>query len=375
MAETIALPAFIDIHVHFREPGNNNAETIENGSRAALLGGYALIADMPNNPGLPTWFIDRLHSKHHIAEREAWTPVAFYAGSQPESNNLNHLSSMSEKAIGLKLYGAPTTGNHNEYVAEDFENIVATWHNVTAKPIMLHAGKRNLTEMIDLVAGKYDHRLHICHINDPDDVEVVSKAKAQGLPVSSGVTPHHLFKTSHDELSEGWFARMQPPLARQEKSEALLQMLAQGEIDLIESDYAPHTEEAKLLAEKENPQAIHDEHHTTCFGVPGIEHIVPMMLHQLQTGTITEDRLVDAMSTKPAELLGVRIGDSGTIWELTERPIKEQDIKSGAGWSPYIGKLAGGILLSSVIQGMPVYENGKAFKHKFNPVSGQGAEI
>lgn len=85
MAETITLPGFVDVHVHFREPSDNRSETISNGSKAALLGGFVMAADMPNNPGHPTWTAERLEEKRSIAARDAYIPMGFYAGSQPES--------------------------------------------------------------------------------------------------------------------------------------------------------------------------------------------------------------------------------------------------------------------------------------------------
>jgi dihydroorotase len=110
-ADSITIPGAVDLHVHLREPSTIEAENIKSGTRAGLLGGQVLICDMPNNPGSPTWTMDRLMDKQKRIERSAYIPVATYAGSQPESNNLDELAAMATKSIGLKLYGAPTTGN------------------------------------------------------------------------------------------------------------------------------------------------------------------------------------------------------------------------------------------------------------------------
>jgi dihydroorotase len=344
MAERLTLPGFVDVHVHLREPGDNTSETIANGTRAAMLGGYVMVCDMPNNPGNPTWTVGRLDEKIAIAERGAAIPTYFYAGSQPESNNLEELGGMAEKAVGLKLYGAPTTGNDRDYTARDFEPTVAEWHRVAPDlPILLHAGKDNLEDMIELVADKYKHRMHICHVNDPHEVEVKNQARSRGLDVTCGVCPHHLFKTSHDVIGQGWFARMQPPLATQIKSERLWKQLADGDIEIVESDYAPHSTESKMAAEQENPTGIHDPHHRTCFGVPGIENIGPMMLRQAKLGTISMERLIDAMHAQPLAMLGRTIDDdTGVTWEMGTYRIGEKDILSGSGWTPYIGALATG---------------------------------
>jgi dihydroorotase-like cyclic amidohydrolase len=349
MSENITLPGFVDVHVHLREPGNNPSETIRNGSLAAAIGGYVLICDMPNNPGNPTWTSERLEEKISIQQSEPIIPVLFYAGSQPESDNLDQLDPMSKKAVGLKLYGAPTTGNSRDYTAKDFDRIVQEWHRVAPDlPIMLHAGKDNLADMIDLVADKYLQPLHICHVNDPHEVELKTEARSNGLDVTCGVCPHHLFKTSHDVKSQGWFARMQPPLATQLKSEELWIQLADGEIDLIESDYAPHPVQAKLKAEGKNPKGIHDARHTTCYGVPGIEHIGPIMIRQAKLGNISMDRLIDAMHTKPLEVIRRKDQENSEVdWRLDTYLIKESDIVSGSHMSPYVGSVGVGRVVES----------------------------
>ena len=357
--------------MHFREPGTNEAETIESGSRAALLGGYALVADMPNNPGRPTWSVERIREKHRIARRTANIVLAFYAGSQPEEDNIGELEDMMKLAVGLKGYGGPTTGvaRKEDYDASEFEPIIKELHRVAPdKPFLFHAGKGNLGEMINLVANKYDHRMHVCHVNDPVQVDQVEIARKGGLPVSCGVCPHHVLKTSHDRMTEGKFAEMQPPLADQPDAEKLMRYLAAGKIQIIESDHAPHTKEAKREAEHCG---------TTCYGVPGIEHIARLMLYQVKRGNLTVDRFIDAMNTQPANLLGLtRRYDTHTTWELKDGRIEsEDDIASGAGWTPYLGMNTYGELVESRIGGRTVYANGEIVSQTHKPVSARGSVI
>jgi len=357
MANTLTLPGFVDVHTHLREPSTNDVETIANGTRAAMIGGFVLICDMPNNPGNPTWSEEKLDEKIAIAARDAHIPTDFYAGAQPESDNIGELAGMARKAVGLKLYGAPTTGNERDYEAKDFEEIVQEWHRVAPdKPILLHAGRDNLSDMITLVADINDHPLHICHVNDPYEVRQVQAAKQNELDVTCGVCPHHLFKTSHDVKSQGWFARMQPPLARQIESEELWYMLANGQIDIIETDYAPHSVNAKMDAEHENPSGIHDPHHRTCFGVPGIEHVGPMLLRQAQLGTIAMDRLIEALVDNPLRMLRMDGPSSEVTWSMEHFVISQDDVASGAGWTPYLGAVGVGRVIKSVINGRNVYE-------------------
>ncbi|OGL30723.1 hypothetical protein A3F37_03840 [Candidatus Saccharibacteria bacterium RIFCSPHIGHO2_12_FULL_41_12] len=362
----IKLPGAIDLHVHLREPSDNKAETIKNGSLAAAHGGFSLICDMPNNPGNPTWTVAKLKEKIAIAKKNATVTTLFYAGSQPESNNIAQLESMaSAGAVGLKLYGAPTTGNDKDYTAKDFEQIIKEWHRVAPdKPIMLHAGADNLEDLINLVTKKYSHHLHICHVHSSKAVKLINSYKTKGYKISCGVCPHHLLKTSHETLGKGWFSRMQPPLANQDEAESLLKLFAGGAIDLLESDYAPHTKDYKLAAETNNPHGVHKPTHTTCFGVPGIEHIMPIMLSLVRKNIISLDRLIDATHTQPIKVLGLDKNTFGPAknyakWDISDQSVKrisEKDVISGSDWSPYVGYIAGGKLIKLVSSGKIVHE-------------------
>lgn len=338
MSETVKTPGFVDVHTHLREPSSNTAETIENGTRAAMLGGFVLVADMPNNPGNPTWNKDRLDEKTRIAEDTAYIPTAFYAGCQPEGDTVGELAAMAPGAIGLKLYGAPTTANVRNYEAQDFSEIVKEWHRVAPKkPIVFHAGPDNLQDMIELVAGRHQHPMHIAHVNSPDQVELKQAYEQNDCPVTCGVCVHHLLKTSHDRTTQGVFAEMMPPLAPQSDAEELMHLLDTGAITNIETDYAPHAKEAKWEAEESGGH---------CYGVPGIEHVVPLLFYQVQQERLSFERLIEAFSAAPADLLGLSLGaDTYVEWDLTQKYRIENEaeqVSSGAGWSPYLGMLAMG---------------------------------
>ncbi len=371
MPETLHLPPLIDPHVHLREPGTNRAETIASGTLAAALGGYALVADMPNNPGRPTWSSDRVREKQFIARKDAHTLMAVNAGAQPEADNIGEIAGMMELSVALKGYGGPTTGieRKDDYEAQEFEPIIAELHRVAPdKPFLFHAGQDNLASMIGLVAGKYNHHIHVCHVNDPAQVDIVDTVrKHRDLPVTCGVCPHHILKDSHDRMTEGKFAEMQPPLADQPDAEKLMRYLADGKIQIIESDHAPHSKDAKREAEAAG---------SSCFGVPGIEHVVSLMLYQVKRGTITHERLIDAMSTQPAELFGLQLSLTGTTWELVDGRIEsEEDIISGAGWTPYLGMNTYGKLIESKVAGRMVYVNGHAGPQGYEPIRDRGEVV
>lgn len=366
MNDTLRTPGAIDLHVHLREPGDNTSETIESGTRAALLGGFVLVADMPNNPGKPVWCKERLDTKIQIAEKSAWIPTAFYAGSQPESDNVGELERMAPGAIGLKLYGDPTTGNVRSYEADDFEDIVEEWHRVAPKkPIMFHSGQDNLEDMIDLVADRNDHHLHVCHVNDLAQVSSVIKAKDFDLPVTCGVCPHHLLKTSHDYQTQGAFAEMNPPLASQSEVKVLISMLKHGDIDVIETDFAPHSKEYKYKAEHEGSH---------CYGVPGIEHVMPLLFYQVRRGLISLERLIEVTNTVPAKILGIQTQSTNLVeWDISDGAyqIEEKDIISNCGWTPYVGMLALGRLNAVIIGGKTVVEEGRLIRHHSQIIENQ----
>lgn len=337
--DIIETPPFVDLHVHYREPSpRNTSETFAQGTLAARESGILVSADMPNNPGAETWTRVRFDDKVRRINKTANGLVMVYAGGQPESNNIGEFELMAPDAAALKLYGGKTTNNEREYVAEDFREEVAQWHRVAPNSaIVFHPGENNLEDMIRMVAGEYGHRLHIAHVNSPAQVKLVKRYKEQGYSVTCGVTPHHLLMDSHDKITRGKFAEMMPPLAEQSDAEELMRMLASGDIDMIETDYAPHSFESKLKAEHDNED---------CFGESGIEHVVAQLFYQVHKGRLSLERLIDAFSTRPSELLGITMDPKFKVkWDMKLFMIGESTVKSGAGWSPYVGNLAIGRVL------------------------------
>lgn len=365
---SFSTPGAIDIHVHLREPGANNSEDIESGTRAAVIGGFVMVADMPNNPGAPVHTLDRLTAKHEIAERNAWIPTGFYAGAQPETYVPGNLTEMASHAVALKMYGDPTTGNSNTYEASDFRDIVQEWHAAAPeKPIMFHAGRGNLLDMIGLVSQDTGHALHVCHVNDGQQIADVQSGQDRGFDITTGVTGHHLLKTSHDVHTQGKFAEMMPPLVDADAADRLLRMLDNGIIDVVETDFAPHSVETKLTAEHEGGN---------CFGVPGIEHVLPLLFNQVRIGRLAMERLVDATFTRPARILGVRFDETTSVrWSDELYRIGDGDVHSACGWSPYMGMLAVGRVEHVTIGGRSVVNHGRLLSKRPEVVEARGHQI
>lgn len=349
MGEIVRLPAFVDMHDHFREPSNNPAETIASGTTAAILGGYGYTFDMPNNPGYPTHSLVRVMEKQEIARASSRTMIGFYAGWQPGSGtDPEELRWMANHVVGQKIYLTKTTGNERELEVADFMPAIEAFHRaVPDKPIMVHPGNEDHVSklLVDVAAGM-DHHVHFCHINDLRVAGIIGNARDFGYPTSSGLTPHHAIKAAHDRHTHGKFAEMMPELT---DPEGLLHLLNLGVIDVVETDHAPHSYEAKMDAELGGGD---------CYGVPNIDHAFAVMQYQVTQGRLDQDRLIDAMSKRPAEIMGIRRSRYNFCdWQLNTFRIEDEkeQVRSGAGWTPFLGNMATGKLLRLVLDGQEVF--------------------
>jgi dihydroorotase-like cyclic amidohydrolase len=273
--------------------------------------------------------------------------------------------------MGAKFYSSKTTQNPHEYEAGEFREIATEIHRVAPdKPIVLHAGDNNLEDFIGMVAGDLGHPLHVAHVNSSGSVGLVNDAKEKGLNVTCGVCPHHLFKTSHDVLTGGMFDLMMPPLVHQDDAEELFELLVddEGGIDIIETDHAPHTREAKMHAETEGGE---------CFGVPGIEFAIPLLLYQMSKDRISYKRLIEVTSTKPAEILGLKLDERTQVtWDLTRYRIESDDPNiSGSGWSPFVGMMAGGRVSEMTVGPSRVIGDGKLIQPIRRAITKRGALV
>lgn len=367
MAEIERYPALVDVHVHYRQPGDNTSETIASGSEASAIGGFGYVFDMPNNPGRSTWTTDRVEEKHQIARDTSRIYYGAYAGWQPQNDiEPGELIKMAPYVVGKKDYLTKTTGQSHEWEVDDFMPGIRVFHEAAPhKPNMVHpANIDQVSQYIVDVAGALGHHVHICHVNDPEVGDLVARYRGDGYPVSSGITPHHVTKTSYDVHTHGKFAEMMPDLADQYDAEQLLWQLNQGIIDIVETDHAPHTRDAKMAAEHKGGD---------CFGVPGAELAFPILNYQVKKGRLTRERLIDAMSTRPAQIMGIRIGtDSYGEWDTEIYRIEDESevVRSGAGWTPYLGHMAAGRLVRLVLSGKEVYRAGK----NMQPFSGYGID-
>lgn len=366
--EEIKIPCPIDIHAHLREPGGTGQETIASGTYAALRGGYQAVCDMPNNPGgQQTWTADRLADKYARAERSARSDIGFYAGVDLAGPDLAELGRMVGRAAGLKLYLGRTTGNTEEFGLDQAREPIDEWIRRARErgrpypPILLHAREAVGAEVAEYIA-RSDYPVHWCHIATPGEIASCRMLRTRyGPNFTAGVTPHHLTMTARDaDFKYGWPAgRMMPPLGSETDAGALLAAFNMADLQILETDHAPHTEADKLAAEADNPTGETEAGCTACYGVSGIEFILPVMISLVVRRRIALDRLVDALRYQPARLLGLEDKGRSTTTIAIGPYVLDQNDRIGRSQNhPYAGWVAWGRIDQVAPRGQIGYDRG-----------------
>lgn len=344
----LILPGLIDPHVHLREPGQTYKEDFYTGTSAALAGGFTTILDMPNNK-TPIATLSKLNEKIKIARKKITCDVGFYFSSL--GNNVNEFQRVKNKVLGLKLYLNETTGNLL-IDRERLESIFTAWSTslhsnrlYVQKPILAHAEDDMLGTVIKLVK-KLGNKVHVCHIATASDLKQIIKAREKKLPITCGVTPHHLFLTETDVKRLGPFGKMKPPLQSRKDQNFLWKNLKF--IDVIESDHAPHTIEEK-------------GGDVVPFGVPGLETTLPLLLTAVSEKRLTIADVVRLCHTNPAKIFGIKTDPrTKIIVDLNSSfIIHNSSLFTKCGWSPFQGMKVKGRVLRVFIRGKKVFENGK----------------
>jgi carbamoyl-phosphate synthase/aspartate carbamoyltransferase/dihydroorotase len=349
MAKILKLPGLIDTHVHLRDPGQTEKEDFTTGTSAALAGGFTTVLDMPNNAE-PITGPDRLVRKIELAKEKAVSDIGFHYGSL--GDNIETFSEAARHAIGLKLYLNNTTGGYTLDVAR-IKEIYAAWPR--EKVVLLHTEEDTIDIAIASLEG-LDRPVHVCHMPSREVLEKIISAKKMGIPVTCGVTPHHLFLTAEDVNKLGVYGQMKPPLKTVADQEFLWNNL--DAIDIFESDHAPHTRADKLAG---------------AFGVPNLETTLPLLLKAREEGKITLEQIIDKCHTMPAKIFNLPT-DENTHIEVTMGSyiIKNENLLTKCGWSPFDGWEVPGKVSRVVLHGRTVFENGKILS---KPGSGTVIEL
>lgn len=365
------LPGVIDTQVHFREPGGEHKEDLESGTRAAVLGGVTAVFEMPNTSP-PTVTAKDISDKIDRATGRAWCDFAFFVGAA--ESNVNRLAGLEALAgcCGIKVFMGSSTGS----LLVSSKSLLREVMSHGRRRIAIHAeDEARLKERFELAqdGGKpYCHpvwrdeetaliatrralelsaetkrRIHILHVTTAEEMALLAQHK--GLATVE-VTPQHLTLAAPDAYDRlGTLAQMNPPIREERHREGLWQALADGVVDVIGSDHAPHT-----LEEKETPYPGSPS------GMPGVQTLVPVMLNFVAQGRLTLERFVDLTSAGPARIYNIArkgriaVGYDGdfTIVDLkASRKISNDWIASKCGWTPFDGKRVFGWPKATVIRG------------------------
>lgn len=335
----IKLPRLIDMHVHLRDPGQTQKEDFTTGTQAAIAGGFATICDMPNNAKLID-SVARFEEKKTIAREKICCDIGLYFGTQ--GTNMAEFPAVQDRVCGLKIYLNETTGSY--FVHKDLLPAIYTaWK--CAKPILLHAESDMISAVLDVVR-KTGQKTHICHVARKEELALIIRAKEEQLPVTCGVTPHHLFLSEKDVSVLGPLVAMKPPLTTEEDVRFLWDHLDM--VDAVESDHAPHT-----IAEKQAS--------VPPYGVPGLETTLPLLLSAVHEGRLTVDDVIRLLHAGPRSVLSLQ-DEPDTYTEVdTEETytIENAILKTKCRWSPFAGRKAIGKVQTVVIRGTKVYEDGQ----------------
>ncbi len=366
----IVAPGFIDMHVHLREPGQENSETIETGTKAAARGGFTAVCCMPNtkpindNASITRFIVDRAKAHGHV---RVWPIGAASVGSKGEA--IAEIAAMQEAGIvavsddGKPIATAKLARQIMDYcrsldllVIEHSEDVSLAAGAVMREGIAstrlglpgMPAAAESVCVARDVqIAELTGARLHVAHLSAKASLEQVRFAKKNGLRVTCEVTPHHFTLIDEDVTYDSRF-KMNPPLSAREDREALLAGLADGTVDAIATDHAPHEPAIKDVEFDKAP-----------FGILGFDTAIGLALEQLvHTNRIPLMRMVELFTTGPARVLGkerkLAPGEPAdlTIFSL-DRPwtynVKETASKSRN--SPFDGRAFKGGPVATIVAG------------------------
>ncbi len=336
----LRIPGMLDPHVHMRDLDWTHKATFASETRAALAGGYWAVLDMPNTPP-PTTNRSALNIKRASIARQAVCDWGLYFGAA-QQGNYGEYAECAPDVCGLKIYNNATTGTLLIENQELREQHYRAWP--AGKPIAVHAEDETVADILQLVrlTGKFTH---FCHISTKYEIDLLRAAKGEGLPISIGVTPHHLYLTETDLPTLGSLGLMKPTLKTATDRDSLWQAVRDGLVDVIESDHAPHTLEEKQSA---NPP----------YGVPGLETTLPLLCLAAEMRRITYDQIVELIALNPQRIFNLH-PDSETYTLVdthAQYVIERAKLHTQCGWSPFEGMRVFGRVVGVWIRGVQVYD-------------------
>jgi len=374
----IVLPGCIDTQTHFREPGSTDTEDLHSGSRAAIAGGITSVFEMPNtNP--PTSNMREFQRKLDLAKNRMYCNYAFYFGAT--ADNADDLASLEglEGCCGIKLFAGSSTGNLLVAEENDIEKVFKNASKVVAvhseDEEILNRNKKLIkegdvhthpiwrsdecaissTRRIVRIAERYKKKAHILHVTTKQEIDFLSQHKGN---ITFEITPQHLTIYAPDCYDKlGTYAQMNPPLRDKSHYDRLWYGVKNNLNDTIGSDHAPHL---KINKEKTYPNSPS--------GMPGVQTLMPVMLNHVNDGKLTLSQLVKLVCENPVKIFGIQ--NKGFIKEQYDADftiidmqktleIKNENIESKCGWSPFDGFKFKGTPVSTIIGGKIKMQDGK----------------
>lgn len=335
----IVLPGIIDPHVHFREPGMEYKEDFFSGSKAAAKGGITTILDMPNNDPLIVT-IKNLEIKRELAKKSVVNYGLHFGASVDD--NIEEIKN-AKNIASVKVFMNVSTG---KMLIEDDNLLKKVFIN--SKLVTVHAEDGMVNKAVELTK-ECGNKLYLCHISQKSEIDYIRKNKTDKIFVE--VTPHHLFLTKDDDKDN--FTKMKPNLRNKEDQEALWQAINEGLVNTIGTDHAPHTKEDKI---------------EEVYGVPGNETVLPLLLNAVNDNKLSLKKLVELTSLNPAKIFGIKNRGKvkeGYYADLTiidlnlEKEVKNEELLTKCGWSPFNGWNLKGWPVMTIINGNVVFDNGK----------------
>jgi dihydroorotase len=374
------LPGVIDTQVHFREPGAEHKEDLSTGTLAAAAGGVTSIFEMPNTNPL-TVTPDAFADKMARASGRAFVDYAFYFGGTAE--NAERLPEWENLpgCCGVKIFMGSSTGSLLSAKDEEIEAVLSHGKRIVAvhaeDEMIMNANKKTIlgdshdpalhpvwrseessvsaVSRLLRLARKTGRRVHVLHITAAGELELLARNRDIA---TVEVLPNHLTLSSPDCYERlGTLAQQNPPIREEHHRQALWRAIADGTVDIIGSDHAPHT-----LEEKGKPYPASPS------GTPGVQTLVPIMLDHVNAGRLTLERLVDLVCEGPLRVHGIagkgRIArgyDADfTIVDLkTRRTITNAQQKSRSGWTPFNGRTVTGWPVMTIIRGYMAMREGE----------------
>tara|TARA_B100001989_G_scaffold249862_1_gene225930 strand:- start:197 stop:1504 length:1308 start_codon:yes stop_codon:yes gene_type:complete len=374
----IVLPGCMDTQTHFREPGSTDTEDLHSGSRAAIVGGITSVFEMPNtNP--PTSTKKEFQRKLDLAKNRMYCNYAFYFGAT--ADNANELADLKnlEGCCGIKLFAGSSTGN---LLVADEKDIEVVFQN-SSKVVAVHSEDEAIlsinkklirkgdvhshpiwrsdecaissTRRIVRIAKRYNKKAHVLHISTKQEIDFLAQHKGN---ITFEITPQHLTIYAPDCYDKlGTYAQMNPPIRDKSHYDRLWYAVKNNLNDTIGSDHAPHL---KVNKDKEYPNSPS--------GMPGVQTLMPVMLNHINEGKLTLNQLINFVCENPVKIFGIRgkgfiregFDADFTIVDMKKKiTIKNKNIESKCGWTPFDGVEFKGTPVSTIIAGKIKMNDGK----------------